>query len=182
MPQDTLVYVLLVAGGLVLVASAFSLRARLAERNVLHLDSPKLGVMMKVTAFGLLVAVGALAAASPAWFLYKGYDSRLAQLEGQTRGLQTTVEQLNMHSLKLKLDFPPEGGAHPDRATVDVFVNGSLRRPDNIDRGAGGIMVSVGALKQGDQLRIEVRDRDKSWKSDDMRVPEANLRMRLADQ
>ena len=110
-------------------------------------------------------------------------DARRAQAQAQV-----------LPELKLHLVFPETGAANPHRASVFPYVQrtsdgeGKINSPEYLRKdveavpGPGGIYLVFSKLAVGDRVYVEVQDQQKRWQSDEMRMPEANLRMNSAEE
>jgi hypothetical protein len=180
--------------GLMLLGILF--RRQLSGRNVIDLAAPKLGLVLKADAFGLVVLLGFVMAASGLYFQYKDYESRLATLNSEVASLNSRVDVLRSDSemikdvvrelreqdLRLNLIFPPDAEYNPWKANVKGYVRKARENEDrlvvpNLDRGEGGLVVYFDRLAQGDRLYVIVEDQGNTWRSDDMVIPRAHLVM-----
>lgn len=110
----------------------------------------------------------------------------------------TPTPPISKYNLVLKLTFSkgPNDQADKDvlplnayEANVSAVVNNNLALSDllvpteqhigigSVQRAQGGITVTLPDLSAGDNLRIHVDQGGRYWRSDDMKMPEANLQM-----
>ncbi len=97
----------------------------------------------------------------------------------------------NKYTLELRLSFDPAERLKldPFRANIQALVNDALTfsdypgsqdaklRSKAVRRGSGGIVVAFSDLTAGDKLAVVVEQDNQSWRSDEMKMPEANLTM-----
>ena len=97
----------------------------------------------------------------------------------------------NRYNLELKLTFSPDDrrDLDPFGANVKAFVNNAVTLVDYpgsddpklhsnfVRRGQGGIALTLSDLSAGDKLSVLVDQGDRYWRSDEMKMPEANLEM-----
>jgi hypothetical protein len=165
------------------------MRQLLSGRRVLDLTVDKLGLTLKVDAFGLIVLVGFVMIGSPIFLWYKGYEDKLLNLQQKVGGLEASFAVFKEHDLSLSLVFskneypnintmtwPPLAHVQRsgDRAAKSYDLAGFVRGP-------GGVVASFKKLRSGDTLYVVVEDGGKKWQSLDMVVPGAQLEMKLAE-
>jgi len=97
----------------------------------------------------------------------------------------------NKYNLELRLSFDPADRPklEPFEANVYAIVNNAITfsdyphsqdpklRSNAVRRGSGGIVVAFSDLAAGDKLSVVVEQGNRSWHSDEMKMPEANLAM-----
>jgi hypothetical protein len=161
-------------------------RQRWSEGYVVDLNSDKLlGLTLKVNAFGLIVLVGVAIIGLGGFFLYKGYEDKLSDLQQKVGGLEASIAEFKEHELSLSLVFT--GRDYPNINTMTwpptAYVQrAGERKPNPYDladfiRGPGGVVASFKKLRQGDRLSVVVEDGGKKWTSLDMVAPSAQLEM-----
>lgn len=94
------------------------------------------------------------------------------------------ADAATIRDLQLHLVFKNDDLINPMHATVQPYVQGRRDTTerlltDNVQyiRGVGGLTVDFSSLTVGDRLFVVVEDHGKRWRSDDMRLPEAQLAM-----
>jgi hypothetical protein len=97
----------------------------------------------------------------------------------------------NKYNLELRLSFDPADRLklEPFEANVLAIVNNAISfsdyphsqdpkaRSNAVRRGSGGIVVAFSDLAAGDKLSVVVEHGNRSWHSDEMKMPEADLAM-----
>jgi hypothetical protein len=104
----------------------------------------------------------------------------------------STTLSPNKYNLELKLTFVDSNDRAmlaPFEANIQAILNNEVRFSDYpsskdsklrsklIKRGQGGIAVEFPDVTVGDILSVVVEQSGRTWRSDDMRVPESNLDM-----
>lgn len=188
------IYIVLPVVGISLISSAVIWRKSLSGQEVVAINLPKLGAQ-KANAFGLLVLLGFVLISVAPFFFYQRYADKLKTQQGRIEGLETkltamdetikeAVRELEDYDLRLTLIFPENDRPRPFNAKA----YGYLRKKDETvaspytwrkkpDKGAGGIVVYFDNLASGDKLYVIVEDDGKRWRSDDMVMPKAQLKM-----
>jgi hypothetical protein len=93
------------------------------------------------------------------------------------------AQATHVRDLRLHLVFAGPDAANPMSASVQAFrqrpgqEEKSLTPAIQLIRGAGGMMLHFDELDMGDRVYVLVSDHGKEWRSDDMRVLEAQLAM-----
>lgn len=130
---------------------------------------PKYRLAAFICFFGAMVGFGAYTL----WLQHEDAAQALAQV--------ARVRDLRLHLL-----FAGAEAANPMRAAVYAYrqrlgqsAEDTLSQSVQTIRGAGGVMLAFDELHMGDRLYVVVRDHGKEWRSDDMRVLEAQLAMNL---
>lgn len=188
--QTIFVYIILPLFGIGLIVSALIWRKHLSGREVVDLTAEKLGLVLKADAFGLVVLLGFVMVSTGIFFLYRGYETRLATLHKNIEKMQTKVEnidniikELKEYDLRLNLLFPEKDQANPFTASINAYVRKkgeSVEKPYDlisVERGLGGIVVYFDKLGLGDKVYVIAEDSNKKWRSDDMITPAAHLKM-----
>ena len=187
--QDVIARMLLLFLGTMLIILAIGLRHRLSGARVIDFSWEKLGVALKVDAFGLVVLIGFIMVAWPLFFWYKGYEDRVSHLQQQVEGLSVLTAELKEHELRFNLVFLQD--QYPNLRTIKwppvAYVQRVGERAEkpydlaNFERGPGGIVASIRKLRLGDRLYIVVEDRENTWRSFDMTTPGAQLEMKQVE-
>lgn len=196
MDQSDIIRTSYAAVGVALIIFAAIMRKTLSGRRVLDVASEKLGLSLKVDAFGFIVLVGFVMIGSQFFLWYKGYEDKLSSLqtryEGQLSslqekvgGLEASISIFKEHDLSLSLVFadrePPNINTMtwPPSAYVQRTGEREAKRYDMADfvRGPGGVVASFKKLRSGDRLYVVVEDGAKKWQSADMVAPSAQLEM-----
>ena len=158
--NDLVLNVGLIVGGLMIVLAALGFGTRLSGKEVLYLDSEKLGVKIRVNAFGLLVLFGAIVCAGGGWLQYRNYEAEIRQAradlekaQSERAGMQEVLNHMNQHKLRLNLIFPPgDGPAQGASFTSNVLVqSGEAKQPQpyphaRVIREFAGIVADVRTL------------------------------------
>lgn len=188
--QTIFVYIILPLFGIGIIVSALIWRKHLSGREVLDLTAEKLGLALKADAFGLVVLIGFVMVSAGVFFLYRGYESRIATLQTDIEKMQNKVinidnviKEFKEYDLRLNLLFPEKDQANPFTATVNAYVHKkgeSAEKPYDlvtVERGSGGIVVYFDKLGLGDKVYVIAEDSNNKWRSDDMITPAAHLQM-----
>src|SRR4051794_25004219 len=112
-----------------------------------------------------------------------GFGAVLIWLQRQD-ATEALAQASRVRDLRLHLLFSGAGSANPMRAVVQAFRQGrsdakeiALTNGVQTIRGAGGVLLQFDELQMGDRVYVIVSDQGKQWRSDDMRVLEAQLAM-----
>jgi hypothetical protein len=189
MDQNLMIRMAFAAVGVCLILFAVMKRQLLSGRHVVDLIADKLGLALKVDAFGLIVLVGFVMIGSQIFLWYKGYEDQLSTLRQRVGGYEASIAELaakfKEHELSLSLVFT--GHDYPNIKTMTwpptAYVQREgERKPNPYDladfiRGPGGVVASFKKLRQGDRLSVVVDDGGKRWASLDMVAPSAQLEM-----
>jgi hypothetical protein len=162
---------------------------RLGTRPVAF-NSTKLGLDIKTDAVGLLVVLGVALIALAPFFLYRGYETRLAELQDQLSQANATskelVNQLNrfkIYDAKLNLAFPRDAGVDPRKLAVQIAVTrpGETPKlfPAEKEIGPSDLWVVLNHVGAGDKVVVIATDSTgKSWQSDEIEIPKTQIFMR----
>ena len=116
MDQNLVIRMAFAAVGVFLILFAIMMRQLLSERHVVDLIADKLGLTLKVDAFGLIVLVGFVMIGSQIVLWYKGYEDKLSNLQQEVGGLKASLAEFKEHELKLTLSFV--GSDDPNPSTL----------------------------------------------------------------
>src|SRR5262245_36987294 len=107
----------------------------------------------------------------------------MLQIQREEAGREVTAAQ-SIRDLRLHLVFDSQAPMNPMHATVEPYIQRAgdsteRRLTENVQliRGVGGLVVTFSRLTVGDRLFVVVEDHGMRWRSDDMRLPEAQLAM-----
>jgi hypothetical protein len=124
------------------------------------------------------IAVFGLVAGGLAVFIYG-----MLQVQREEAGREVAAAQ-SIRDLRLHLVFDSQAPVNPMHATVEPYIQRAgdsteRRLTENVQliRGVGGLVVTFSRLTVGDRLFVVVEDHGLRWRSDDMRLPEAQLAM-----
>jgi len=187
--------------GVCFIVSAMIWRQHFSGRRVLDFTADKLGFALKADAFGLVSMLGFIMIGSGVFFFYQGYETKMAEMQnryegrlaevqkrvedmqGKVNGMSGVIRDLRKYDLRLNLGFPENDLADPFKTKVNAYIckkgssseelYGSIR----IDRGVGGLVVYFDSLGTGDKFYIIAEDGNRKWRSDDMEIPKAYLKM-----
>lgn len=197
--RDLIIYVVLPLVGICLIVFALGWGKSLTRQPV-EFSFDRLGLSLKADALMVVILLGFIMAGTGAFFLYQGYESKLAVLHQDLDAMQNKVDQirdtindamksLKQYDLRLNLVFPSgEQPENPWTVNVNAYVRKNDQKVDKpydlrqVERGAGGICVEVSKLNVGDMLYVTVEEGDKRWRSDDLVTPSAHLKMNRIPQ
>lgn len=137
-------------------------------------------------ALGLVAILALAGGALEMYFRNAGLESRDARLKALQTDLDAAQQKLaRPYDMTFKLLFPEGQLRDPFTPEVEVWVKkrgeqAATRLGAGLFqdiRGEGGINVEVPQLSPGDKVFITLRERQGIWRSDDVRLPEAQLRM-----
>jgi hypothetical protein len=166
-------------------------RATTKQHTPIDLTIGKLGaVKMDFVAF--LVCVGIVLAGVGVFFRYRGYESRLRELESskaasETRfkELQFQIDRFKNYNLNVALSFR-ESVSHEGLKISQLVkppgekvfqLSDQIVVPTNSEEANNVVSITVGHLNKGDRLKFKVTMADKTWVSEEMEVPVVNLSM-----
>ncbi len=179
--------------GIAFIAFAMWMQKRLTGRLKLDINIEKLGItLLKTDAFGIILLIGiALIIIGPVSFFLNyskeqsASEDKIAAMQSEMSAKDEAIKMLKNYDLRLNLLFPESDSANPfsDSLKISAYVRKAGEASDalydhiRIDKGIGGIVVYFDKLGLGDKLFVVVEQGGKKWRSDDMVMPGAYLRM-----
>jgi hypothetical protein len=167
---------------LAIVAWAYAVR----EKGGTKPDEPGSKSALPVHVVGLVAILAVVLVALQMYFRDTDLKARDTQITDLQRGLKETETRLaEPYDITFKLLFPEGRPRNPFRSPVEVFLQrtgeAAPRRLESDrfreTRGQGGINVEIPHLRPGDKVYITVREEQELWRSDDIRLPDAQLKM-----
>jgi hypothetical protein len=158
----------------------------LSGHNVINLQTgEKLGgITLKANAIGVIILAGFVMIGSSIFLFFKNYEESVAKAKQQNESLQQMLIDLKSFDQRLNLIFPDKDPPSPWNAVCHAFVlkkNEAQEQPHEVhlERGGGGIVVTISALSLGDVIHVEVEEAGRKWRSDDTPFGAAQLPMRV---
>lgn len=192
MAQNTIyelfLYIVIPIVGIGLMVFALGWGWRLGQRPV-EIAIAKLGLNFKADILTLLVLLGFVMAGAGAFFWYRGYEFRLADLQGKLAQMQTKMNNMDevlqsfkVYDLRLHLIFPDQVDVRRTKVQVYITKQGrgspQLSAPETDIGVANDLWVKLDSLNRGDKLRIVAYEgNEKTWESAHMEIPKTQVQM-----